>query len=197
MTQESLKDQLFRKIDEFTLYGGREKKHKESIKKIISDYKKLNPNKNFNNYLRRNTEFGKNFTPLHVAVLRTSCELIQLFIDEGADPSIKIYDSWFSASNTGLTAYELCCICKIFNRNKIVKVIEPYTLTFNIKNKFYNTIKHSNVLKSITNCQYTNSVYLKIHDKIKLIFLIQNRFKIYLPNELWYKILETNYIKDY
>ena len=93
MTGQRLSDQLFRKIDEFTLYRGKEEIHKKSIKNIISKYKKLNPDKNFNNYLRRNTEFGKNFTPLHVAVLRTSCELIQLFIDEGADPSIKIYDS--------------------------------------------------------------------------------------------------------
>ena len=195
MTKVSLSEQLFRKIDEFTLYRGKEEIHKQSIKNILSEFKKINPNENFNNYFRRNTEFGKNFTPLHVAVLRTSSELIQLFIDEGADPSIKIYDSFFSGP--GVTAYELCYLCKIFTRNKVVKIIKPYTLIHNIKNKLYSTIIHSNVLKSKINCQYTDSIYLKIHDKIKLMFLIQNRFEIYLPNEIWYKILESNFVKDY
>lgn len=186
---------LFRYIDKYSLYGGNREKYKENIKCILSEYKKLNPNNNFNNYFRKNTEFGKNFTPLHVAILRTSCELIQLLIDEGADPSIKIYDSYFSQN--GLNAYELCNICKIFSKNKIIKIIKPYTLTYNVKNKFYNTITHSNILRFRGDCLHTQSIYFKIHNKIKLLFVIRDKMGIYLPNELWFKILETNFVKHY
>jgi len=163
----------------------------ENIKHIISEFKLHNPTKNFNNEMRG--QFS--YTPLHYAVLRNDFGLVQLFIHEGADPTIRIMQSVYKKKGI-LPLY----LAEDFGKIEITAILKPYTEEWLIKNYFYNSITHYTINnKKQQTPTHLHQMYIKINPNIDTIKLIQNRLPIdmFLPNELWIKILEMCQLKDY
>jgi ankyrin repeat protein len=159
----------------------------ENIKQIVSNFKLHNPTKNFNNEIRG--QFA--YTPLHYAVLRNDFGLVQLFIHEGADPTIRILQSEYKPKGI-LPLY----LAEDFGKIEITTILKPYTEECLIKYYFYNSIMHYKKKRTPTTL---HKMYASITPNIEIIKLIQNRLPIdmFLPNELWIKILEMCQLKDF
>uniref|UniRef100_A0A6C0J968 Uncharacterized protein n=1 Tax=viral metagenome TaxID=1070528 RepID=A0A6C0J968_9ZZZZ len=155
-----------------------------NIKNIISTFKKNNPNKNFNREIRGSFDY----TPLHKAVLTNQPEIVKLLIEENADPTITILHN--INRQDGIMALYLC---EEFGKPIISNLLRPYTNKYIILfNNFYNIILHKKN-------ENTNNIYSQVTPTIFNIILLSNRLSynnLYLPNELWYKILECFQLKD-
>ena len=169
----------------------------KNISHIITKFKKNNPNKNFNNEKRG--LFG--YTPLHYAVLYNQYEIVLLLIQEGADPTIRILQS--DINMEGILAVYLA---EQFGKRDITSILKPYTEECLIKKEFYNSITHykiSNKILDISNnyntLKHLYTIYHNIKPTIFTIYLIQNRLQepLFLPIELWIKILEFCQLKDF
>lgn len=169
----------------------------KNISKIITNFKLQNPTKNFNTEIR-----GRfNYTPLHYAVLRNDVGIVRLFIHEEADPTIIILQSEYKPKGI-LPLY----LAENFGKIEITSILKPYTEEYLIKNNFYNSIVHYEIInnkkKELINkkqhINYLHKIYNSITPNIVNICLIQNRLPIYmfLPNELWIKILEFCQLKE-
>ena len=153
-----------------------------SICQCITQFKCHYPNKNFNKEMRGMF----NYTALHEAVLWNKFEIVELFIKEGSDPTIRILKEVYKPK--GILALYLA---ENFGKDNITNILKPYTQSYHLNN-FYSSILHFTI-KNIDNENLKN-IYNKISYKIILIFIIRNKldskYNIYLPNELVFKILE-------
>ena len=93
-----------------------------------------------------------------------------------------------------------------FGKIEITSILKPYTEEYLIKNYFYNSIVHYEIINKKKNeiinkkqhINYLHKIYNSITPNIVTICLIQNRLPIYmfLPNELWINILEFCQLKE-
>ena len=158
-----------------------------NVKKIINDFKRIEPNKNFNSEIRGLF----NYTPLHKAVLYNKFDIVEILIKEKADPTIRILQSTYPPD--GILALYLA---EDFGKHNITKILKLYMkdweFDINIMQKFF-SIKDNPFKKNKKKLQ-------KQYNVIFTIMLIGNRLGNtemecqeplipYLPNEMWFLIL--------
>jgi hypothetical protein len=93
----------------------------KKCKDLIEEFKKNNPEDNFNDKLRGSL----NYTPLHEVVLCNKIDFVRLFIEMGADPTIEI--NLCSPLNR-----QAIYLAENFGKHNITAILRPYTDKWNL-----------------------------------------------------------------
>lgn len=143
----------------------------------IKKYKKINTT-NFNRGIRG----CLNYTPLHSAVLRNNISMVKLFLNENADPTIKILQQTYPTH--GILALYLA---EGFGKHNITAILKPYTTIWETYTKYSQrpcTICNYIKLKKIPKIPFLNDQFNSYSIIIYTIILIGYR-------------LESNYYKNH